>query len=76
MGVIHVVTPEYLLDRTWIVGDPDACVEKIRTLYDELGGFGGLLQLVYDWGDDNPIAFRSMTLLATEVMPRLSDLGV
>jgi alkanesulfonate monooxygenase SsuD/methylene tetrahydromethanopterin reductase-like flavin-dependent oxidoreductase (luciferase family) len=70
-----VVTPEYLLDRTWIVGDPDTCVEKIRALYDEVGGFGGLVQLVYDWGDQNPLAFRSMELLATEVIPRLRDLG-
>ncbi len=70
-----VVTPEYLLEHTWIVGDPDTCVERIRALYDEVGGFGALVQLVYDWGDDNPLAFRSMELLAREVMPRLRDLG-
>jgi alkanesulfonate monooxygenase SsuD/methylene tetrahydromethanopterin reductase-like flavin-dependent oxidoreductase (luciferase family) len=69
-----VVTPEYLLDRTWIVGDPDACVEQIRSLYAELGGFGGLVALVYDWGADQTPAFRSLELLARDVLPRLRDL--
>jgi alkanesulfonate monooxygenase SsuD/methylene tetrahydromethanopterin reductase-like flavin-dependent oxidoreductase (luciferase family) len=69
-----VVSPEYLLDHTWIVGDPQTCAEKIRALYQELGGFGGLVALVYDWGHEEPLARRSRELLAREVLPRLRDL--
>jgi len=69
------VTPEYLLDHRWIVGSPDTVAQKLRTLYEEVGGFGGVLMLHYDWeGADGPRWRHSMELLAREVMPRLKDL--
>ena len=69
------VTPEYLLDANWIVGDPDECARRIRELYDETGGFGYLLAMAHDW-QDRAVWQRSMSLLANEVMPRVADLGV
>jgi len=69
------VTPEYLLDATWIVGDPEECARRIRALYNELGGFGYLLAMAHDW-PDRAVWERSMTLMAEEVMPQLADLGV
>ncbi|HTE84596.1 MAG TPA: LLM class flavin-dependent oxidoreductase [Dehalococcoidia bacterium] len=69
------VTPEYLLDATWIVGDPDECARRIRALYEEVGGFSYLLAMAHDWSD-RAVWERSMTLLAEEVMPQLADLGV
>ena len=68
------VTPEYMLDNYWIVGDPDHCVEKIREMYDVSGGFGTLLVQTDDWGNGNAQFYRSMELLATEVLPAVEDL--
>ena len=66
----EAVTPEYLLDNHWIVGDPDEVARKIRALYEAVGGFGSLLAIAHDWPDPS-VWDRSMTLLATEVMPRV-----
>ena len=68
------LTPEYMLDNFWIVGDPDACAEKIRQLYQDTGGFGTLLILCHDWGDDRAKGLRSLELLAKETLPQLEDL--
>ena len=41
----------------------------------EVGGFGGLLMLCYDWeGENGPRWRRSMELLAKEVLPQIADL--
>jgi alkanesulfonate monooxygenase SsuD/methylene tetrahydromethanopterin reductase-like flavin-dependent oxidoreductase (luciferase family) len=69
------VTPEYLVDNHWIVGDPTEVAHKIRTLYERVGGFGTLLVIAHDWPDP-AVWDRSMTLLATEVLPQLADLGI
>ena len=68
------VTPEYLLDNLWIVGDPELVASRIRALHEAVGGFGMLLAIAHDWPDP-AVWDRSMTLLATEVAPRLADLG-
>jgi alkanesulfonate monooxygenase SsuD/methylene tetrahydromethanopterin reductase-like flavin-dependent oxidoreductase (luciferase family) len=68
------VTPEYLLDHLWIVGDPDEVARKLRAVYERVGGFGTLLALAHDW-PDRSVWDRSMTLLANEVMPQLADLA-
>jgi alkanesulfonate monooxygenase SsuD/methylene tetrahydromethanopterin reductase-like flavin-dependent oxidoreductase (luciferase family) len=68
------ITLEYLLDTTWIVGDPDEVARKLHALYQTVGGFGSVLAIAHDW-PDRSVWDRSMTLLATEVMPRLRELG-
>jgi len=68
------VTIDYMLDHLWIVGSPDTVVDKLRTLYDTVGGFGHLIWLTFDHSEDNEAYETSMRLLAEEVMPRLSDL--
>ena len=68
------LTLEYLADSVWIVGDPAECASKLRALHAELGGFGSVLAMAHDWPDPS-VWDRSMTLLATEVMPRLADLA-
>ena len=73
------VTADYLVDQgVWFVGDPASVAQQIREQFKVTGGFGTLLQLGSDYSD--PWAregwFRSMELLATEVMPRLGDLVV
>ena len=43
---------EYMADHLWLIGSPDTVAGKIRSMYDEVGGFGALLTLVYDqWQD-------------------------
>ena len=64
---------EYLLDNTWIVGDPDECARKLRKLHEDVGGFGVLLAMGHEWRPKE-IWNRSMTMLAEEVMPQLRDL--
>jgi len=68
------LTPEYMLDNFWIVGDPDHCAWKIRQLYQDTGGFGTLLILCHDWGKDRAKGLRSLELLAKEALPQLEDL--
>ena len=67
------VTIDYLMDNVWIVGSPDEVADKLRTLYGEVGGFGVLLTMGHEWQPKDAWV-RSMTLLAEEVMPGLSDL--
>lgn len=73
------VSIDYLMDHLWIVGSPGTVVEKIQVLEEQVGGFGTLLGTHYDWGTvENPFAHgeayrRHLELLATEVMPKVSD---
>jgi alkanesulfonate monooxygenase SsuD/methylene tetrahydromethanopterin reductase-like flavin-dependent oxidoreductase (luciferase family) len=69
------LTPEYMLENFWIVGDPDDCARQIRQLSDDTGGFGTLLVLCHDWGADRSKGLRSLELLAKETLPQLDDLN-
>jgi len=66
----EAVTPEYLLDHIWIVGDPDLVTRKLRTLRDDVGGFGVLLVIAHEW-EPYEAWLKSMTLLIEHVLPRL-----
>jgi alkanesulfonate monooxygenase SsuD/methylene tetrahydromethanopterin reductase-like flavin-dependent oxidoreductase (luciferase family) len=67
------VTPEYLVDHVWVIGDPDEVAHKLRHLYQEVGGFGVLLAMAHEWQPKEAWE-RSLALLAKEVMPKLADL--
>ena len=71
----EAVSPEYMLENLWIVGDPDECTRQIKKLYDDVGGFGVLLPLAHDWGRDTPQWHHSMELMTTEVLPALEKLN-
>ena len=64
------VTPEYLADHVWVVGSPADVTEKLQRLYDDVGGFGVLLAMGHEWQPETQW-IQSMTMLATEVVPRL-----
>ena len=68
------VTLEYMLDNLWLVGSAETVTEKIRELYDTVGGFGHLLWLTFDHADNSEAYETSMRLLAQEVIPKLSEL--
>ena len=70
----EAVNIEYMADHLWLIGSPDTVAEKIRSLYQDVGGFGGLLMLVYDQSENNAAWEHSTRLLAENVMPRVSDL--
>jgi alkanesulfonate monooxygenase SsuD/methylene tetrahydromethanopterin reductase-like flavin-dependent oxidoreductase (luciferase family) len=69
-----VVTPSYCAEHNWLVGSPETVVAKLRRAYDEVGGFGSLLIFCFDYGENPEAWYRSMRLLAEEVMPRVADL--
>ncbi len=64
---------------TWFVGDPDQVAAQIVEQHELTGGFGVLLQIGFDYADADTRDgwFRSMQLLAEEVMPRVrAKLGI
>jgi alkanesulfonate monooxygenase SsuD/methylene tetrahydromethanopterin reductase-like flavin-dependent oxidoreductase (luciferase family) len=71
----ETITVDWLMDNLWLVGSPDDVARRIRELHGAVGGFGTVLQLIYDWGDQEECNRRSMALLANEVMPQLADLS-
>ena len=68
------VTVEYLVDNLCIIGSPDDVADKLRRLYHDVGGFGVLLAMGHEWPPRDKWE-SSMTRLAKEVMPKLSDLS-
>lgn len=68
------VTPEYLVDHGWLVGSVDTVTEKLAQMYDDLGGFGTVLVLTFDYADDPGPWMQSMELLAKQVMPKVAHL--
>jgi limonene 1,2-monooxygenase len=66
------ITLEQIIDkRRWIVGDPDYCVQRIRELNKETGGFGGLLMLTIEWATPQKW-YRSLELFARYVVPQFN----
>ena len=70
----EAVTVEYLVDNLWLVGSPETVANKIRELYSNVDGFGGILVMVYDHWQNQAGWEKSTRLLAEEVMPRVADL--
>ena len=68
------VTPEYCARHNWLIGSPATVVEKIERMYEEVGGFGAILLFCFDYSEDPDAWYRSMRLLAEEVMPKVAHL--
>jgi len=64
------VTPEYLCENIWIVGDVAEVTEKLRKLNADVGGFGTLLAIGHEW-EPRDTWERSMSLLAEKILPKL-----
>ena len=67
------VTPEYLVNHGWLVGSVKTVTRKLDEMYEEVGGFGTLLLFAFDYADDPDPWFKSMRLLAEEVLPRFNE---
>jgi alkanesulfonate monooxygenase SsuD/methylene tetrahydromethanopterin reductase-like flavin-dependent oxidoreductase (luciferase family) len=68
------VTPDYVARHHWIVGSPATVAAKIEAMHRNLGGFGTLLVMGFDYADKPDAWYRSLQLLANEVAPRLKHL--
>ena len=68
------VTPEYCAKHNWLIGSPETVAEKIEAVYEDVGGFGSLLVFGFDYADQKEDWHGSLTMLAKEVMPKLSHL--
>jgi len=53
-------------------GSPARVLDQHVHLHERLGGFGVLVAIAHEW-DDPAVCRRSMELLATQVMPKLSQ---
>ena len=67
-GPLDRVIDHMTENGSWIVGTPDDCIEGIRRLEAQSGGFGGFLVQAIDWAPREKI-LNSYELLARYVMP-------
>lgn len=58
-----------------VIGTPDDCVQQIRRLQEQSGGFGSFLQLCVPWADWAETK-RSFELFARYVIPEINQLNV
>ena len=56
-----------------IAGDVDTVLERLEALRAEVGDFGTLVMMSYDW-DDKESWLHSLDLFANELMPALNGL--
>ena len=68
-GPLEQVIDHMAETGSWIIGTPDDCIEGIRRLEEQSGGFGGLLVQTIDWAPRDRI-LNSYELLARYVMPQ------
>ena len=74
-GPLEKVIDHMTENSSWIVGTPDDCIEGIRRLEAQSGGFGGFLVQTIDWAPREKI-LNSYELLARYVMPHFPGDGV
>ena len=55
------------------MGDPQKCADRIRKLYEQVGGFGSLLAITQD-PEDPEWEHECLELLMNEVGPLVADL--
>lgn len=65
------ITLEYVLDSLVIAGTVDHVVEKVLALREQVGDFGTLVYAGHDWANKE-LALKSMSLMATQVMPKVN----
>jgi alkanesulfonate monooxygenase SsuD/methylene tetrahydromethanopterin reductase-like flavin-dependent oxidoreductase (luciferase family) len=62
---------DYLMGEQIIAGSPDEVLRRLLLLIEEIGPFGTLVLMSYDW-DDKASWLHSMELFARELMPALN----
>jgi alkanesulfonate monooxygenase SsuD/methylene tetrahydromethanopterin reductase-like flavin-dependent oxidoreductase (luciferase family) len=69
-GAIDV---EYLAEHLWIVGSPATVTKRIQQMQEGSGGFGHLLIVSYDAGEERASWERCLELLVGEVLPACTE---
>ena len=67
-GPLEKIIDHMVETGAWIVGTPDDCIEGIKRLDEQSGGFGGFLVQTIDWAPRDRM-LNSYELLARYVMP-------
>ena len=62
---------DYFLEEQIIAGDVDEVLDRLLRLIDEIGPFGTLILMGYDW-DDKQSWLHHLDLFANELMPALN----
>lgn len=65
------MTHDYVMDNLMILGTVNSVVDQILALQADIGDFGEIVDAGMDWVD-SVLAKRSMTLMAEQVMPRVT----
>ena len=68
-GPLEGIVDHMADNGSWIVGTPDDCIEGIKRLEEQSGGFGGFLVQTIDWAPREKM-LHSFELLARYVMPQ------
>ena len=68
------VTPEYCAKHNWLIGSPKTVADKLEAVYNDVGGFGGLLVFGFDYADNPDVWHNSLRMLAQDVAPRIKHL--
>ena len=68
-GPLEEVIDHMAANGSWIIGTPDDCIEGIKKLEEQSGGFGGFIVQAIDWAPRDRI-LNSFELLARYVMPQ------
>ena len=68
------VTPEYCAKHNWLIGSPKTVAEKLEGVYNDVGGFGGLLVFGFDYVEKPDAWHNSLRMLAEDVAPRIKHL--
>jgi limonene 1,2-monooxygenase len=68
-GPLEQVIDHMAKTGSWIIGTPDDCIEAIKRLDEQSGGFGGFLVQAVDWAPREKL-LNSFELLARYVMPQ------
>ena len=62
------VTPEYLVEHSWLVGSPRTVRQKLDDMYGAAGGFGTMLVLTFDFSEEHEEWAASQQMLISEVL--------
>ena len=62
---------DFLMTEQIIAGDVDEVLRRLLLMVEEVGSFGTLILMCYDW-DDKASWLRNLELFSKELMPRLN----
>jgi alkanesulfonate monooxygenase SsuD/methylene tetrahydromethanopterin reductase-like flavin-dependent oxidoreductase (luciferase family) len=70
---VEAITHDVIATHSWVIGSPETVVEKLTAEHERCGGYGNLLVYNFDFHDEPEGFRRHLELLATEVVPALSE---